>query len=61
MKYLLDTNVCADYLNGRHPPVVERIQAHEATEGLAAARKVFERTGMLIAQATARARRGTHR
>ena len=27
MKYLLDTNVCADYLNGRHPPVVERIQA----------------------------------
>lgn len=27
MKYLLDTNVCADYLNGRHPSVVERVQS----------------------------------
>lgn len=27
MKYLLDTNVCVDYLSGRHPPVVTRIQA----------------------------------
>ncbi|MFI5006511.1 MAG: type II toxin-antitoxin system VapC family toxin [Solirubrobacterales bacterium] len=26
MKYLLDTNVCVDYLSGRHPPVVARIQ-----------------------------------
>lgn len=26
-RYLLDTNACADYLNGRHAPVVERIQA----------------------------------
>ena len=26
MKYLLDTNACADYLNGRHPPVIERVQ-----------------------------------
>ena len=27
MKYLLDTNVCVDYLNGRFPKVVKRIQA----------------------------------
>ena len=27
MKYLLDTNVCADYLNGRHVSVIERVQA----------------------------------
>jgi tRNA(fMet)-specific endonuclease VapC len=27
MPYLLDTNVCSDYLTGRHPKVVERIQA----------------------------------
>lgn len=26
MKYLLDTNVCIDYLNGRHPSVVARVQ-----------------------------------
>ena len=26
MKYLLDTNVCVDYLNGRHARVVERVQ-----------------------------------
>ena len=26
MKYLLDTNVCVDYLRGRHPALVERIQ-----------------------------------
>lgn len=26
MKYLLDTNVCVDYLNRRYPSVVERIQ-----------------------------------
>ena len=26
MKYLLDTNVCADYLNQSHPSVTERIQ-----------------------------------
>jgi tRNA(fMet)-specific endonuclease VapC len=26
VKYLLDTNVCVDYLNGRHPAVVARIQ-----------------------------------
>ena len=26
MKYLLDTNVCVDYLNGRFPRVIERIQ-----------------------------------
>lgn len=27
MRYLLDTNVCVDYLNGRFPSVVRRIQA----------------------------------
>ena len=27
MKYLLDTNVCVDYLTGRFPRVVARIQA----------------------------------
>ncbi|HEX7668904.1 MAG TPA: type II toxin-antitoxin system VapC family toxin, partial [Polyangiaceae bacterium] len=27
MKYLLDTNVCIDYLNGRFPNVVRRVQA----------------------------------
>lgn len=26
MRFLLDTNVCVDYLNGRYPRVVERIQ-----------------------------------
>ncbi len=26
MKYLLDTNVCVDYLNGRYPSVTERLQ-----------------------------------
>lgn len=26
MKYLLDTNVCVDYLSGRYPAVVSRIQ-----------------------------------
>jgi len=27
VKYLLDTNVCVDYLTGRYPPVAERLQA----------------------------------
>ena len=26
MRYLLDTNVCVDYLNGRYPSVTERLQ-----------------------------------
>ena len=26
MRYLLDTNVCVDYLNARYPSVVERIR-----------------------------------
>ena len=26
MRYLLDTNVCIDYLTGRHPPVTRHIQ-----------------------------------
>lgn len=26
MRYLLDTNVCVDYLSGRHPRVTERIR-----------------------------------
>ena len=26
MKYLLDTNVCVDYLTGRFPTVIERMQ-----------------------------------
>lgn len=26
MRYLLDTNVCVDYLNGRYPKVIERLQ-----------------------------------
>lgn len=26
MKYLLDTNVCVDYLNGRYPAVTKAIQ-----------------------------------
>jgi predicted nucleic acid-binding protein len=26
MKFLLDTNVCIDYLNASHPSVVERIR-----------------------------------
>ncbi len=26
MRYLLDTNVCVDYLTGRYPAVIERIQ-----------------------------------
>ena len=33
MRYLLDTSVCADYLNGRHPPVVERIRAFSLRPG----------------------------
>jgi tRNA(fMet)-specific endonuclease VapC len=27
VRYLLDTNVCVDYLTGRHPSVVARLQA----------------------------------
>ena len=27
MKYLLDTNVCVDYLNGRYPSLTRRLQA----------------------------------
>ena len=27
MRYLLDTNVCVDYLNGRYPAVVARVQS----------------------------------
>ena len=27
MKYLLDTNVCVDYLSGRYPTVTRRLQA----------------------------------
>ena len=27
MRYLLDTNVCADYLNGRFPRVAERLRS----------------------------------
>ena len=26
MRYLLDTNVCVDYLSGRHPSVVQQLQ-----------------------------------
>jgi tRNA(fMet)-specific endonuclease VapC len=26
MRYLLDTNVCVDYLNGRYPKVIDRLQ-----------------------------------
>jgi len=26
VKYLLDTNVCVDYLNGRYPRVTRQIQ-----------------------------------
>ena len=26
MRYLLDTNVCVDYLNGRYPQVIKRLQ-----------------------------------
>lgn len=26
MRYLLDTNVCVDYLTGRHPSVIARLQ-----------------------------------
>jgi tRNA(fMet)-specific endonuclease VapC len=26
MRYLLDTNVCVEYLNGRYPKVIERLQ-----------------------------------
>ncbi len=32
MKYLLDSNVCIDYVTGRHPPVVERLQALEPAD-----------------------------
>jgi tRNA(fMet)-specific endonuclease VapC len=31
LKYLLDTNVCVDYLNGRHPSVVGKI--HRCSPG----------------------------
>jgi tRNA(fMet)-specific endonuclease VapC len=27
VKYILDTNICVDYLTGRYPTVVEKIQA----------------------------------
>src|SRR5437773_10912747 len=33
MKYLLDTNVCVDYLTGRYPAVTRRLQA-AATDDL---------------------------
>ena len=33
MKYLLDTNVCVDYLTGRFPLVVERLQ-HASSDDL---------------------------
>lgn len=29
MRYLSDTNVCLDYLTGRHPEVVSRLQAEK--------------------------------
>lgn len=32
MQYLLDTNVCVDYLNGRYPKVIERLQRVKPTE-----------------------------
>ena len=32
MKYLLDTNVCVDYLSGRHPAVAARIQSSAPSE-----------------------------
>ncbi|MBW3670589.1 MAG: type II toxin-antitoxin system VapC family toxin [Acidobacteria bacterium] len=32
MRYLLDTNVCVDYLNGRYPKVIERLQRTKPTE-----------------------------
>jgi tRNA(fMet)-specific endonuclease VapC len=31
MRYLLDTNVCVDYLNGRYPKVIERL--HQVQPG----------------------------
>lgn len=33
MRYLLDTNACVDYLSGRYPAVVERVQ-HSSPEDL---------------------------
>ncbi len=37
MKYLLDTNACVDYLSGRYPAVVARIQGSLPTDlGLSA-------------------------
>jgi len=32
MLYLLDTNVCVDYLNGRYPNVVRRVQSAQPDE-----------------------------
>ena len=32
MRYLLDTNVCVDYLTGRHPEVVSRLQAEKPAD-----------------------------
>lgn len=32
MTYLLDTNVCVDYLNGRYPSVTERLQRSRPAE-----------------------------
>jgi tRNA(fMet)-specific endonuclease VapC len=32
VRYLLDTNVCVDYLNGRHEKVVERVQRCAPTD-----------------------------
>ena len=32
MTYLLDTNVCVDYLNGRYPSVTERLQRTRPAE-----------------------------
>ncbi|HUO83831.1 MAG TPA: type II toxin-antitoxin system VapC family toxin [Thermoanaerobaculia bacterium] len=32
MRYLLDTNVCVDYLNGRHPVLIERLQRARPSE-----------------------------
>ena len=32
MRFLLDTNVCVDYLSGRHPPVAARLRALSPSE-----------------------------
>lgn len=32
MRFLLDTNVCVDYLNGRYPRVVQRIQESDPAD-----------------------------